>query len=206
MEIYDIDRNVPERVILTFLVQWCFHGYFVSLYIYTYIYIYTLYIYCKYIYIYIYIRLRLHIYIYINYSCLAAKWILAATHEQALLFPWERGWAGGQFDLVKSVSRSIKKMDHTSPSNVFDDLFMEPKQKRSNNNNTTRTLNSSHKWSPPRRINQQGGWDGSFLFWGARSNISRQNGNYESWTTKEQSVDITTEQLIHESLPFQTED
>ena len=136
-----------------------------------------------------------------------SKVILAATHEQALLFPWERGWAGGQFDLVKSVSRSIKKMDHTSLSNVFDDLFMEPKQKRSNNNNnTTRTLNSSHKWSPPRRINQQGGWDGSFLFWGARSNISRQNGNYESWTTKEQSVDITTEQLIHESLPFQTED
>ena len=38
-----------------------------------------------------------------------SKVILAATHEQALLFPWERGWAGGQFDLVKFVSRSIKR-------------------------------------------------------------------------------------------------
>ena len=70
--------------------------------------------YCIYIYIYIHIYIHIHKYIYIyiyiyQLQLFGSKVILAATHEQALLFPWERGWAGGQFDLVKFVSRSIKR-------------------------------------------------------------------------------------------------
>ena len=92
-----------------------------------------------------------------------SKVILAATHEQALLFPWERGWAGGQFDLVKSVSRSIKKMDHTSLSNVFDDLFMEPKQEKQQQQQHHKNLEQfTQMISTP--SNQSTGWVGWELF------------------------------------------
>ena len=72
------------------------------------------------------------IYIY-QFQLFGSKVILAATHEQALLFPWERGWAGGQFDLVKFVSRSIKKNGPYIPVKCVWRSVHETKTQRSNN-------------------------------------------------------------------------
>ena len=87
-----------------------------------------------------------------------SKVILAATHEQALLFPWERGWAGGQFDLVKFVSRSIKKNGPYIPVKCVWWSVHGTKTKRSNNRTPqepwTVHTNDLH---PVKSINRVGG-------------------------------------------------
>ena len=134
-----------------------------------------------------------------------SKVILAATHEQALLFPWERGWAGGQFDLVKFVSRSIEKNGPYIPVKCVWWSVHGTKTKRSNTEHHKNLEQFTQMISTPSI--QLTGWVGWELFvLGSSIQYISPKWQLRDLKPKEQSVNITTEQLIHESLPFQTVD
>ena len=96
-------------------------------------------------------------------------------------------------------------MDHTSLSNVFDDLFMEPKHKEATTEHHKNLEQFTQMISTP--SSQLTGWVGWELFvLGSSIQYISPKWQLRDLKPKEQSVDITTEKLIHESLPFQTED